>query len=691
MPRKYGLTPRSTSGLRSPQPPSPSKYGKKPHTAYSPIASSSKFFSSVNSWLPSSSTDRLFLFTVIIACIVLSWLFLVFMRASPVDSGSHFTNIGQTGSIDVSAATKRIKLTLFTLMQHIGDDVFLTDRGRFVHQWNAMHSWVRMNDFPVHGDTFYEVEVLAFVSDDFSCDYIHKNFPKSVRCFTETACSHPELKRTMINCIWQTAQNIAVDTDLLMYINADIILLEDMLPAIHSSRTTFGDGQFLMVGRRVDVLDRKDKLIDFDDVLWREKCRSAATNNGTLHGEYGLDYWVHYKSSIVFDNETYHVDKVYFPDFLAGVFRWDNHLLSHFIRNAFIHVIDGSKTVLAIHQDDIGNIKHFNRFGAGYNAKLTSKISSSQYHYGNVLFSDTILSGDCRINNCTFSPNTVRDPMPIMLTRRMNRKFHLGMLFVHQGVIQSAQNWLCWANRVGFRNFIAVPVDKASQKMVKDMESKGMFLGEFIGRGWLPESLPQFNTYSSAFDAILKYMDTIFTQMNYYGVGFTIFSPWVTPIAHPLDSLSRYAEIGEFKMGAIYDTKNRTVLSLTLPTPHLKWFKTEVLACIKTLAGKPEGETLPPEELPFWDALHICLWKLKPNQPISDPRRFGIYPVAEVLENKFHSPPSLMVTEPSYSAELLEESFGPLWSLNSKQCQVAPVHELDVNVTNYTGIKTTLF
>lgn len=120
---------------------------------------------------------------------------------------------------------------------------------------------------------------------------------------------------------------------LLCYVNADIILLDDFLPA--ASRIPVRP--LLMVGRRWD-LDVKEPL-DFTDTEWVSKLRERLVQSGTLHGISGIDYFLF--SSGLFDE---------IPPFAVGRTTWDNWLIYR-ARQQRAAVVDVSEVVSIIHQN----------------------------------------------------------------------------------------------------------------------------------------------------------------------------------------------------------------------------------------------------------------------------------------------------------------------------------------------------
>lgn len=121
--------------------------------------------------------------------------------------------------------------------------------------------------------------------------------------------------------------------DILMYINADIILFKDLLEAL----ALLPPREFLAVGRRWD-LDIKE-LIDFGDAGSEKDLRERIGKEAVLHAPSGIDYFIFRRES--FKN---------LPEFAVGRVGWDNWMIREARRLGY-PAIDCTKAVTAIHQN----------------------------------------------------------------------------------------------------------------------------------------------------------------------------------------------------------------------------------------------------------------------------------------------------------------------------------------------------
>jgi hypothetical protein len=120
----------------------------------------------------------------------------------------------------------------------------------------------------------------------------------------------------------------------LAYVNADILLLDDFLPAVE--RVTERLGSFLIVGQRWDLEVRAPMA--FGDG-WAAKLRDSVRASGKPHRPVGSDYFV-------FPARQY----TDLPDFTLGRSGWDNWMI-YDGRHRGIPVIDASRAITVVHQN----------------------------------------------------------------------------------------------------------------------------------------------------------------------------------------------------------------------------------------------------------------------------------------------------------------------------------------------------
>jgi hypothetical protein len=142
-----------------------------------------------------------------------------------------------------------------------------------------------------------------------------------------------EYDTPLVNDLFEKAQGLATH-NLLCYVNADIILMNDFMRAMEQLASY--KHKFLMVGHRWDVEVRE--TLDFGPA-WEERLRTHVARNGQLHDPSGIDYFA-------------------FPrglwgeilPFAIGRTGWDQWLLYR-ARMRGATLVDATQVVMAVHQN----------------------------------------------------------------------------------------------------------------------------------------------------------------------------------------------------------------------------------------------------------------------------------------------------------------------------------------------------
>ena len=136
----------------------------------------------------------------------------------------------------------------------------------------------------------------------------------------------------LINELFQIAREAATHS-MLCYLNADILLLDDFLPAVRSVENAFP--KFLIVGNRWDIEIHEELKVREG---WVEDLRRIQKTNGKLHPPMGSDYFVFRQGQ--FED---------IPAFALGRAGWDNWMM-YKARHEGIALVDASATVTVVHQ-----------------------------------------------------------------------------------------------------------------------------------------------------------------------------------------------------------------------------------------------------------------------------------------------------------------------------------------------------
>jgi len=142
-----------------------------------------------------------------------------------------------------------------------------------------------------------------------------------------------EMGTPIVSSIFSLARK-AASHEIMIYLNADIMLLPEVLGVIDSVQKLEKD--FLLVGRRWD-LDLKQG-IDFT-ADWLEEIERQLGEIGKLHSMAAMDYFI-------FPRHLFHN----IPNFAIGRAGWDNWMILHAIQQPW-PVIDITPSNRVIHQN----------------------------------------------------------------------------------------------------------------------------------------------------------------------------------------------------------------------------------------------------------------------------------------------------------------------------------------------------
>src|SRR4051812_39729450 len=158
-------------------------------------------------------------------------------------------------------------LTIFAVPKPFDDHTGIIQR-------NAIRSWSRLHprcQILLCGDESGIEEAAKEIGAEWNSDVARNEFGTP-----------------LLSSVFRIAEERAV-FPLLCYVNADIILLSDLIEAAH--RVASLRSKFLMVGQRWD-LDVTEELA-FDEQNWESVMRFRARTAGCLHQPDGSDYFVY--------------------------------------------------------------------------------------------------------------------------------------------------------------------------------------------------------------------------------------------------------------------------------------------------------------------------------------------------------------------------------------------------------------
>lgn len=203
-------------------------------------------------------------------------------------------------------------LTLFTIPKPFCGEIDLIQR-------NAIKSWICLIPKP---------EIILFGNEQGIQNVAEE---MGVSHVPEIKCN--EFGTPLLSSVFGKADRISRN-NLLCYINADIILMNDFLSAVGKIQRK---RRFLMIGKRWNIAI--NELLKFEERNLEEKLRARVIREGQLHPSDGVDYFVYPKGVWGM-----------IPPFVIGRLFWDNWLIYQ-ARHRGAAVIDATSVAMAIHQN----------------------------------------------------------------------------------------------------------------------------------------------------------------------------------------------------------------------------------------------------------------------------------------------------------------------------------------------------
>jgi hypothetical protein len=186
-----------------------------------------------------------------------------------------------------------------------------------VSQRNAIKSWSILHP---------DCEVILFANEEGTAQAARELDVRHIPEIEKNEYGTPILTEA-----FKTTLKLAKN-NLVMYINADIILMSDFIQTIKQISLPL----FLLNGRRQDIdLGRE---IDFSGD-WQKELTALVKEKGILHGYSGIDYFVFPKK---FPLEL--------PKFAVGRPGWDNWFIWN-TKKKKIPIIDATSQITAVHQN----------------------------------------------------------------------------------------------------------------------------------------------------------------------------------------------------------------------------------------------------------------------------------------------------------------------------------------------------
>jgi hypothetical protein len=247
-------------------------------------------------------------------------------------------------------------LTMFTVPKPFNGHIGLI-------QTNAIQSWLLIHP---------ELEVLLLGNEEGTAEAASRF---GIRQIPDIECN--EYGTPLVSSAFSVAQQ-AAKYQIMCYVNADIILTSDFIPAIQRVNLE----SFMVLGQRLD-LELKE-TIDFNDAYWESWLRNRLAESGKLHPATGIDYFIFLRGL--------YTD---IPPFAIGRTSWDNWLVYR-ARSLKIPVIDATKAITAIHQNHDYSHHPEEKAGvwAGAEAQRNRKLAGGYNHVFNIRDATIVLTAE---------------------------------------------------------------------------------------------------------------------------------------------------------------------------------------------------------------------------------------------------------------------------------------------------------
>lgn len=206
-----------------------------------------------------------------------------------------------------------ISITIFAVPKPFIGDIGIIQR-------NAITSWTLLEPRPE----------IILLGNETGTEKIAKEL--GIRYLQKVKCN--QYGTPLLDGIFAEVQRLA-NNKILTYINADIILTKDFLTTVQQVAAEFP--QFLLTGRRWNL--ELETAIKLEDKNWVKNLQELVWERGILAPETAKDYFV-------FPKHLY----LEVPEFAIGRGYWDNWMVNLALEKNY-PVIDGSQTILAVHQN----------------------------------------------------------------------------------------------------------------------------------------------------------------------------------------------------------------------------------------------------------------------------------------------------------------------------------------------------
>ena len=315
-----------------------------------------------------------------------------------------------------------------------------SDRMRHAFEYSALMSWSEL----VVGRN-----IVVFGATADTCEYV-RDVVRDVRCVTISHW-HEESHRPLLSGIMAALPSL-ITTDTVVYVNGDYVVHPSLTAAINTVQAKYT--RYLAVGSRIAVEAQMGLLDHYTSSDFLPSLFAHAASKGTrsptpTHTADLFVFPLALLSSPAFSP---------FPPFLAGVYRWDQWFVSSCILDDSISVLDLSSSVPVVQQHKTQPSPP-SKQGTAYNDQLVKSLSGNAYKIGYTDNAELVLVGTCPACEVVVNVN-ITDV--VLFTKRASKEGYLVILTVNSGYTNLALNWVCWAKRIHFHNYILIAEDQRS-------------------------------------------------------------------------------------------------------------------------------------------------------------------------------------------------------------------------------------
>ena len=330
--------------------------------------------------------------------------------------------------------------TIVTVLRELTYTSLEADKMRHAFAHSALQSWAEL----VVGRN-----ILIFADSRDTCEYV-SDVVRDVRCEL-IACYHEESHRPLLSCIMATVLAL-VRTPVVVFVNGDVAIHPSLTPAIGLTHSKFD--RFLIVGARTNVEAQIGVLDSYTSTAFLPSLFAHAASKGQrsptpTHTADVFAFPLTLLASAPFSP---------FPPFLAGVYRWDQWFLASCILDDSVTVVDISPSVPLVQQQKAQPTPP-SKQGTAYNDQLVKTLSGNSYKIGYTDNAGLVIVGLCPA--CELIANTNITDV-VLFTKRASREGYLVVLTVNSGYTNLALNWVCWAKRIHFLNYLLIAEDQQS-------------------------------------------------------------------------------------------------------------------------------------------------------------------------------------------------------------------------------------